>query len=135
MVALALHVTDEALNDFLAVYNPAVRTLRNQAPWLFLPTFEFRVWLFGLIAAVLVLFAFSPLLYRGSRALRTGAFLFGVLMTLNALGHLVGSLVVGRPLPGVYSSPVLLVAAVVLLQALARSRSTRTRNRSWASIC
>jgi hypothetical protein len=128
VAALALHVTDEALNDFLSVYNPAVRTLRNQAPWLPLPTFEFRVWLLGLLAAVVVLFAFSPLLYRGSRALRTGAYLLGVLMALNAFGHLVGSLVVGRPVPGVYSSPVLLVAAVVLVRALVRSRPTLVRS-------
>jgi len=121
VAALALHVTDEALHDFLSVYNPAVRALRAQAPWLALPTFEFCVWLSGLSAAVLVLFALSPLLYRGSRTLRAGGYLFGVLMTLNALGHLIGSLVVGRLLPGVYSSPVLLVAAVLLLRVLVQS--------------
>lgn len=129
MAALALHVTDEALNDFLSVYNPTVRALRAQAPWFPLPVFEFRVWLFGLIAAVLALFALSPLLYRGSRTLRAGAHFFAVLMTLNALGHLVGSLVVGRPLPGVYSSPVLLLAAFVLLWALLRNRSTPVASR------
>ena len=121
MAALALHVTDEALGDFLSVYNPAVRALRVQVPWLALPTFEFRVWLSGLSAAVFVLFALSPLLYRGSRTLRAGGYLFGAIMALNALGHLIGSLVVGRLLPGVYSSPLLLAAAVVLLRALVRS--------------
>jgi hypothetical protein len=122
VAALALHVADEALTDFLSVYNPAVLALREQAPWIPLPTFAFRDWLGGLIAAVLVLFALSPLVYRGSRALRAGAWIFAALMTLNALGHLVGSLAVGHLLPGVTSSPVLLLAAVLLLRALARSR-------------
>jgi hypothetical protein len=124
VAALALHVADEAAHDFLSVYNPTVTALRERAPWLPLPTFEFRVWLFGLVAAVVVLLALSPWLYRGARALRPGAYLFGVLMALNALGHLGGSLVVGQRLPGVYSSPVLLLAALLLLRALARSRST-----------
>jgi hypothetical protein len=124
VAALVLHVTDEALHDFLSVYNPAVRALRAQVPWFALPTFEFRSWLSGLTVTVLVLFALSPLLYRRSRALRACGYLFAALMTLNALGHLIGSLVLGRLLPGVYSSPLLLVAAVVLLRALLRSRPT-----------
>jgi len=122
VTVLAVHVTDEALHDFLSVYNPAVRALRDRVPWLALPTFEFRVWLSGLTAAVLALFALSPLLYRGSRVLRLGGYLFAALMTFNALGHLVGSLAVGRSLPGVYSSPLLLIAALVLVRALVLSR-------------
>jgi hypothetical protein len=122
VAALALHVADEALTDFLSVYNPAVLALRDRAPWLPLPTFEFRAWLVGLVAAVLTLFALSPLLYRGSRPARAGAWIFAGLMTSNALAHLAGSLAVGHLLPGVTSSPVLLFAAVLLLRALARSR-------------
>ena len=40
-LALALHVTDEALNDFLSFYNPMVRRIREEVPLLPLPTFEF----------------------------------------------------------------------------------------------
>src|SRR5438552_10327882 len=31
-VAFAIHVTDEALTDFLSVYNPAVRAIRARFP-------------------------------------------------------------------------------------------------------
>jgi hypothetical protein len=46
-VALSLHVTDEALTDFLSVYNPAVQAIRKRVPFIPLPIFKFRVWLAG----------------------------------------------------------------------------------------
>jgi hypothetical protein len=46
-IAFAIHVADEALTDFLSVYNPAVRAIRARFPFLPLPTFTFRVWLTG----------------------------------------------------------------------------------------
>ena len=61
----ALHVADEAANDFLAVYNPAVRAIRARLPLLPLPTFTFSVWLTGLILAVAILAALSPLAFVG----------------------------------------------------------------------
>ena len=48
-IALALHVLDEAVHDFLSIYNPAARALRDRLPFLPLPTFSFGVWLGGLI--------------------------------------------------------------------------------------
>lgn len=51
-LALALHVTDEALTGFLRVYNPAVRTIRSYVPLLPLPAFTFRIWLGGLILGI-----------------------------------------------------------------------------------
>src|SRR5439155_13684259 len=33
-VALSVHVADEALTDFLSVYNPAVRAIRSRFPFL-----------------------------------------------------------------------------------------------------
>ena len=126
-VALALHVTDEALTDFLSVYNPTVESLKQRLPWLPLPTFQFRTWLDGLVAAVVLLVGVTPLISRGVQMLRVLAYPFGVLMALNALGHLTGSLVLGRLLPGVYSSPVLLMASMYLLFQLARSRSSGIR--------
>jgi len=41
-VAFGLHVVDEALTDFLSVYNPIVRAVRARLPFLPLPTFTFR---------------------------------------------------------------------------------------------
>jgi len=113
--ALALHVTDEALTDFLSVYNPAVLAIRERLPYLRLPTFTFRVWILGLAAGILLLFVLVPVAFRGSRWLALLAMPFSVLMIGNALGHIGSSVFMGRLMPGVYSSPVLLVAALFTL--------------------
>jgi len=55
VVILALHVTDEALTDFLFVYNPIVLQLRALWSWFPMPTFTFGPWLGGLIVLVIVL--------------------------------------------------------------------------------
>lgn len=115
--ALALHVTDEALTGFLDVYNPAVQAIRQRLPFLPLPTFEFRAWLAGLIAAVLLLFALSVFAFRGARWMRWLAVPFGVLMLLNGLGHLTGSIYFRRVMPGAYSAPLLIAASIYLLVA------------------
>ncbi|HET8546818.1 MAG TPA: hypothetical protein VFL57_02390 [Bryobacteraceae bacterium] len=113
-VAIALHVADEATHDFLAVYNPAVRTIRQRVPWLPLPTFEFGEWIAGLAAGVVLLLALSPLVFRGARIMRPISFVLAALMALNALQHAAGSVYMGRLMPGALSSPVLLAAALWL---------------------
>ncbi len=114
--ALALHVTDEALTDFLSVYNPVVRAIRDRLPWMPLPVFSFRVWLAGLIAGILLLVILTPLAFRAVRPLVWAAMPLGVIMIGNGLGHLGGSLYLGRFMPGVYSSPLLIVASWLLLR-------------------
>lgn len=114
-LALGLHVADEAITDFLPLYNSIVGTLRQSVPWLPLPTFSFAVWLAGLIVGVLLLLSLSPLAFAGKRWLVPVCYFLGVLMTLNALGHIGASIYFGYPAPGVYSSPVLLLAALGLL--------------------
>lgn len=113
--ALALHVTDEALTDFLSVYNPAVHAIRERFPFLPLPTISFGVWILGLSAGILLLFVLSPVAFRGSRRLAFLAMPLSVVMVGNALGHIGSSIYMGRFMPGVYSSPVLLVAALFTL--------------------
>ena len=115
--ALALHVADEAMTDFLSVYNPAVRAIRKRIPFLPLPTFRFRAWLTGLCAGILLLFAASPYAFSGNQWLVRVSYPLAVLMFANGLGHLVGSLYFRRFLPGVYSSPVLLAASVFLFSS------------------
>jgi len=122
-VALALHVFDEAAHDFLSVYNPAVDAIRDRLPWLPLPQFSFPVWLGGLIAGVTILLLLTPLVLGEHRALTIASCVLGVLMTCNALGHLGGSLYLGRAMPGVYSSPVLLAASLWLLYEARRRRA------------
>ena len=124
-LALALHVTDEATHDFLGTYNPSVLWIRARVPFLPLPTFTFRVWLTLLIAGICLLLCLSPWAFRENRWLRRAAWPVGILVgVLNALGHLSGSIYFRRWMPGVYSAPVLLVAAIYLLMA-ARSASTK----------
>lgn len=116
--ALALHVTDEATHDFLGTYNPAVRWIRERVPFLPLPTFTFWPWLTLLGVAITLLLCVSPLAFRGNRWLRRAAWPIGILVgVLNALGHISGSIYFHRWMPGVYSAPVLLLAAIYLLAA------------------
>lgn len=122
--ALAAHIVDEALTDFLSVYNPAVRAIRQHFPFLPLPTFSFGVWLTGLILAVIILLSLSSLAFRDARWMRPLAYAFGLLMLGNGLLHLTVSIYLGRAMPGVYSSPLLLGSAVYLL-ARVRQRSRR----------
>ena len=117
--ALALHVTDEAFTNFLAVYNPAVRAIRDRLPWIPLPTFSFRVWIAGLAAGIALLFLLSPVAFRGARWLTVVAIPFSVIMIGNGLGHVGSSVYLGRFMPGVYSSPILIAASVwALVSAL-----------------
>jgi hypothetical protein len=120
VAALALHVADEALTGFLDVYNPTVVALRDQLGWFPMPVFRFENWLAGLVVFVAVLALLTPLVERGPRALRAAAVVFAGLMTLNGAAHIAGT-VAGRtvatvrferPMPGFWSSPFLIAAAV-----------------------
>ena len=130
---LALHVTDEALTGFLDVYNPTVQAIRQRLPFLPLPTFEFREWLAGLIAAVLLLSALSVFAFRGARWMRCLALPFGVLMLVNGLGHLAGSIYYRRVMPGAYSAPLLVAASICLLVAARRLGATSPHHAQAAS--
>jgi hypothetical protein len=121
--ALAIHVADEALTDFLSVYNPTVIAIRQRVPWLPLPTFTFGVWLTGLIGAIVFLLVLSRFAFRGARWITWLSYPFGILMLLNGLNHIAGSFYFGRLMPGVYSSPLLLIASVYLLMTAHRSRT------------
>ena len=68
VAALALHVIDEAVNGFLPLYNQVVTDLRRSIAWFPMPTFTFDGWLTGLVTAILVLLALSPLVFRARRA-------------------------------------------------------------------
>ena len=113
--ALAIHVADEAAHDFLAVYNPNAAAIRSHLPWLPIPTFTFRTWLTLLAAAVVVLALLSILAFRAVFGLRLFAYFYAVVMILNGVAHSVSSLYTHRLMPGVLSSPLLIVCGAVLL--------------------
>lgn len=121
--AFALHVIDEAANDFLSYYNPNALAIRARFPWLPIPVFTFPVWITGLTIAVLALTALTPLVARGRHWLVPVAYLYAGVHIANAIWH-VSLSVAGRWLaPGVYSSPVLLAAALWLFYETRRVRA------------
>jgi len=125
VVILALHVTDEALTDFLSVYNPIVLQLRAAWSWFPMPTFTFGPWLGGLIVLVIVLALVTPGIRAGGGLATAGSFVFGVLMFMNGVGHLAGSVYFGRWLPGATTAPLLLAGSAWLLRTTwRRVRST-----------
>jgi hypothetical protein len=138
VVALALHVADEALTGFLDVYNPTVRALRESFAWFPMPEFRFDVWLTGLVAVVIGLAILTPLVDRGPRLIRAAAVVFACLMVLNGAAHIAGT-VAGRtvptvrferPMPGFWSSPLLIAAAVHFLRRVARGEGRRASRTS-----
>ncbi len=114
-VALAVHVADEALTGFLEWYNPTVLALREKYPQLLLPTFTFDVWLSLLIFAIVMLIAASFFVWKGRWAMRPISHVFAVFMLLNGLLHIAGSVYMREFMPGVYSSPLLIAASIVLI--------------------
>jgi hypothetical protein len=67
----------------------------------------------GLILAIILLLALSPFAFRGGRW--TAAYIFGIFLLANGLQHMVGSIYMGRLMPGVYSSPLLVICSIYLL--------------------
>ncbi len=112
--ALAIHVWDETVHDFLSVYNPNVERLREKIPLLPIPTFTYEVWLVGLIGGIAMLSVLSLPAWRNNRWVLRGAYVFAAIMFANGLWHTAGSIVLARWLPGVISSPLLLIASVWL---------------------
>jgi hypothetical protein len=114
--ALAIHVTDEATHHFLSTYNPSVIAIRARFPFLPLPTFTFGVWLTLLIAGVVLLLCLAPLAFRGKRWLQLAARPLAIVVGVgNAALHIGSSIYFQRWMPGVFSSPLLLIAALFLL--------------------
>jgi Protein of unknown function with HXXEE motif len=121
-LAFAAHVVDEALTDFLSVYNPAVLAIRQKLPYLPLPTFTFGIWLTGLIVAVIILLLLSPSAFRRGRIVSLLSYPYGIIMLGNGLLHIAGSFYLGRMMPGVYTAPFLIASSTYLLWSIHRDR-------------
>jgi membrane-associated PAP2 superfamily phosphatase len=124
--ALALHVLDEAVTDFLGVYNPAVHAIRERHPLIMLPTFSFNIWLSVLIFAVIALVGVSVFVWKGRWAMRPISYVFAAVMLSNGLLHIAHSIYMRQLMPGVYTSPLLLAVSIVLVV------STRAHKRGRA---
>jgi len=93
-LAFAAHVYDEAIHNFLSFYNPIAASIRGAFSLLPLPIFNFKTWIMLLTLAILVLLS-----------------IFLSIMFVNGLLHIIGSIAMGMAIPGVFSSPLLLLAA------------------------
>jgi hypothetical protein len=92
VAALATHVVDEAATDFLGFYNPLVLSIRARVPWFPMPTFTFGIWLAGLVLLVIVLALMGRPVRQGAASTRLASWVLAVIMFLNGIGHLGGSL-------------------------------------------
>lgn len=117
--ALAVHVVDEATMGWLDWYNPTVRAIHEQYPIvllrILLPTFTFGVFLSLLIFAVVSLTAVSWFVWKGRWAMRPISHVFALVLLTNGLFHIAHSIYMQELMPGVYTSPLLLVASIALI--------------------
>jgi hypothetical protein len=70
------------------------------------------------VVTVVLLASLTPLAFRGVAWMRPIAYAFGIVMAGNGLLHLVGSVYMRKAMPGVYSAPLILAAAVYLLASV-----------------
>lgn len=123
VMAVSIHVFDEAKTGFLAVYNPTVSRIRAKFRWSWPPVFSTKVWLTRLAVAIAISFLLTPLAFHFPRTFRPLATLAAIAMLLNGVSHLAGTMLghtfgdirFQRPMPGTYSSPVLIAASIYLL--------------------
>jgi len=78
--------------------------------------------MWGSIAGILLAAIVSPFAFRGEARLRYLAWPYGAIMLLNGAQHIAASIWFGKLMPGVLSSPYLLVASTALLVTTFRER-------------
>ncbi len=126
LATVSAHVYEEARHGFLAIYNPTVSRIRERFPLLRFPVFTYRRWMIQLIAAIAIAVLLTPLSIHLPGVFRPIAAITAVAMILNGLSHLAGTIVghtfrdirIPRPMPGTYSSPAMIAAAVYVLFVL-----------------
>jgi hypothetical protein len=125
-LAFYLHAYEEAVTGFLPIYNQTASGIRARVPWLPIPVFSRREWLRRLALGMAFMLAFSPAVYWGARWTNPLIRAVSGIMLGNALLHVAGtirgrtfsSVQFRRPMPGFYSSPLLVAASLNLLAEL-----------------
>lgn len=128
-LVLCAHVADEALTGFLGVYNPTVSALHAKYAWFPMPAFTFSGWVTLLAVVCIVLLLMTLWVVGGSRAARWAAYVFGAIMLLNGVAHFAATIHGGTvagvtfagPMPGVFTSPLLVVGGIYLLYAAVKA--------------
>ena len=113
--ALAVHVFDEATSGFLVFFNRQVTNISEQLGFFPIPNLSFEIWLPVLIIVIIICFLLTLIINRGGKFVRVFTIVLGILMIVNSLGHMLGSIYFGRLLPGFWSSPLLLLTAILVV--------------------
>ena len=132
-VAFAFHAYEEAITGFLPIYNQTAAEIWTRIPRLPIPVFTRRQWLGRLGMGIAFMLALSPEVYRGARWTRPLIRAVSGIMLGNALLHVAGtvrgrtfaSIQFPRPMPGFYSSPLLVAASLNLLAALRAEQGSK----------
>lgn len=125
-LSFALNILDERLHDFLGYYNPTVLTLYGHFSWFPRIDLTLGEWLAIVLGTDVVLLLMTPWALRKAGFIRPIAYAFATLMFLkglgtiliSAIGQTVGSVHFTGGAPGIYSSPLLMVASCFLLLCL-----------------
>jgi|SRR5208282_5237236 len=128
-LAFAGNILEDTLNDFLGYYNATVLTLYGHFSWFPRIDLNFREWLVTVILADAILLLLTPFAYRNSRFMRPLAYISSAVMLLigsgtilaSMLGQTVPSVHFTGGAPGIYTSPLLLAASVLVLRRLRSS--------------
>jgi hypothetical protein len=127
--ALALQVWDEAAHDFLGYYNATVLALYGHFSWFPRVDMTFQQWLTGLLVALVLCGALTPLAFKNARWLRPLAYLLALIQFLDGAGHISAQIVGGTvpsvrfdgAAPGIYTAPLLLAASAYLFVCLRKT--------------
>lgn len=112
---LTLHVIDQAVNDFLPIYNAMAKIVG------YLPVFTFNQWIIGLICAIIILFLLSRYALRQRLWICYLSLFYGVFMILNGIGHIAMTIYFKEPSPGFYSAVLLILSAIFLILVAIRT--------------
>jgi len=113
--ALAVHVAEEAFIGFLPFYSDATRAVSELLPFVTSPSLVLAASMWTGVAFVAILTALAPLAYRGASGMRVATIGVALIALANVSGHIVGSVLAGQALPGVYTTPLLAVVGIYAL--------------------
>jgi hypothetical protein len=128
-LSFAANILEDTLNDFLGYYNATVLALYGHFSWFPRIDLSFREWFVAAIVADAVLLLLTPFAYRNSRFLRPIAYFISTIMLLISCSTIIASLLsqtvpsvhFDGGAPGIYTSPPLLAASVLLFWRLRSS--------------
>jgi len=123
-LALAVHVVESALRDYLSFYNPLAMSLRDMLLWTWMPTFTFAAWIGGWTVILAALFGMAWFAAYGARWVVWAAFAYAEVTFLFAAAKLGFAVYLEKAIPGVYTAPLILAASTWLtLESLRALRS------------